>query len=165
VVTVLQYVLTLSPFDLLGNSPNLFGQIIKEIMTEMPNLHLKQAELAHTIYVSPQSVNSYYISNKKPGKMNISKKGRIFRETVQNELEKMKRGEKLSKVFGTVELFIVFGFKDKRIRDVDNYCKPFIDSIKLSSFIFFSILTDILQGNKNVLLTANLSLKECMLWR
>ena len=74
------------------------------------------------IYIKPISINqSYRFKNNKMYMTNESKnfKNKIY-EKIKNE----------KKIKGKVKLYIQFGFKDKRKRDIDNYLKIFIDSIK-----------------------------------
>jgi Holliday junction resolvase RusA-like endonuclease len=76
----------------------------------------------YTIYLKPISVNqAYSFTNKK---MYMNKDAKEFK----NKINELVKDEK--KIYGKVKLYVEFGFKDKRKRDVDNYLKLFIDSIK-----------------------------------
>jgi crossover junction endodeoxyribonuclease RusA len=58
------------------------------------------------------------------GRYIISQKGRDFRKQVQDALV----GK--PKTNGPIKLELEFHFKDRRIRDVDNYQKALIDALK-----------------------------------
>ena len=82
--------------------------------------------MQHPIYLhldmKPISINqAYCFANKK---MYLTKIAKEFKDKV---IEKIKNE---NKIIGKVKLYIEFGFKDKRKRDVDNFLKLFIDSIK-----------------------------------
>ena len=68
------------------------------------------------------SVNKYYRTFR--GRVLISADGREFKKQIAMFLE----GHE--KVIGKIELQLVFYFKDKRKRDVDNYAKVLIDCLK-----------------------------------
>ena len=76
----------------------------------------------YTIYLKPISINqAYSFTNKN---MYMNKNAKEFKE----KLYEIIKDEK--KIYGKVKLYVEFGFKDKRKRDIDNYLKLFIDSIK-----------------------------------
>ena len=68
------------------------------------------------------SINSFYRTFR--GRMLISKPGREFK------LEISKCLDITTKILGPIKLTLIFHFKDKRRRDVDNYAKVLIDCLK-----------------------------------
>lgn len=72
--------------------------------------------------VNPLSQNAYY--NHFRSRVSISKKGIEYRKIIQDNLPLDK------KIHGPVKLSLIFNFKDKRKRDLDNLNKPLIDAIK-----------------------------------
>lgn len=84
-------------------------------------------QIGMIIQAKAQSVNSFYTVVRHG--MIITPKGRQWKRDIQNRVKKLMPNEN-SKIRGNVELDVTFGFADKRIRDVDNYLKPFIDAIK-----------------------------------
>lgn len=78
--------------------------------------------MIYTIDIKPISVNqAYSFTNKR---MYMNKKAVEFK----NQIKLLIKDE--IKIKGKVKLYVKFGFNDKRKRDVDNYLKLFIDSIK-----------------------------------
>ena len=68
------------------------------------------------------SINSFYRTFQ--GRMLISKSGRVFKADIAKYLDINK------KICGPIKLTLIFHFKDKRRRDVDNYAKVLIDCLK-----------------------------------
>ena len=75
------------------------------------------------INCTPPSVNHAYKAYR--GRVVLSKQAREFKQIVSNSLP-----EDYTKIIGRVKLEVKFMFKDKRKRDIDNYLKVLIDSIK-----------------------------------
>ena len=75
----------------------------------------------------PPSVNHSYRAYR--GRVVLSKQAREFKELVLNNIP-----EDYTKIIGRVKLEVKFMFKDKRKRDIDNYLKVLIDSIKGTLF-------------------------------
>ena len=71
----------------------------------------------------PPSVNHAYRAYR--GRVVLSKRAREFKEHVANSLP-----EDFIKISGKVRLAVRFMFKDNRKRDIDNYLKVLLDSIK-----------------------------------
>lgn len=74
------------------------------------------------VNIKPISINAAY--RFKNNNMYMTKEAKEFKKIIN---EKYKEYEKIN---GKVKLYVKFYFKDKRKRDVDNYLKLFIDSIK-----------------------------------
>lgn len=76
------------------------------------------------------SVNSFY-GRTRMGRVYIKDKGRTFQEYVRWSLKSTPHDH-----FGEsrLKLNIDFSFKGKRKRDIDNYIKPLIDSLKVLLF-------------------------------
>jgi crossover junction endodeoxyribonuclease RusA len=74
--------------------------------------------------ILPVSVNAAYRTWR--GRMLISKKGREFKK----EIEEVLLAGNYDKVIGEIEMTIEYFFKDKRCRDIDNYQKLLIDTMK-----------------------------------
>jgi len=72
--------------------------------------------------IVPLSQNAYY--NHFRSRVSISKRGAEYRKLIQEKLPIDK------KITGPVKLSLIFYFKDKRKRDLDNLNKPLIDAIK-----------------------------------
>lgn len=73
----------------------------------------------------PPTVNSYYVKTRSG--IYISKKGRIFRETVADACaEQSCYGLNLDT---TLEVDVIFYAPDARIRDLDNYMKALLDAL------------------------------------
>lgn len=71
----------------------------------------------------PDSVNSHWCRS--PRGTYLSKSGKRFREDVQ----KFMLITKHKKEEGKLRVFLELVFKDKRERDIDNYCKSIFDSL------------------------------------
>jgi crossover junction endodeoxyribonuclease RusA len=71
------------------------------------------------------SHNTYYRIYK--GHYTISKIGRAFRERVRNSVRASAPSKPLTE---PIKLRLLFAFKDKRRRDLDNYQKALIDALK-----------------------------------
>ena len=80
------------------------------------------------INVLPVSVNAMY--RVVGGRNILSAAGRKFKERMRDELAAKAAEKKIDKVMGPVELSIHFTFKTRHRRDVDNYGKAVIDSLK-----------------------------------
>lgn len=83
-----------------------------------------------TFPYKPVSVDHAYPTRGRGGRF-LSKEGKIFREQVQWFVKTSYSGKLLT---GDLEMTIDYTFGDKRRRDVDNWHKVFIDSLK--GFIF-----------------------------
>ena len=75
----------------------------------------------------PPSVNHSYRAYR--GRVVLSARAREFKEKVAKSL-----GEAFNKITGKVKLDVTFHFKDKRKRDIDNYLKVLLDSLKGLAF-------------------------------
>ena len=75
----------------------------------------------------PPSVNHSYRAYR--GRVVLSKRAREFKEIVAENLP-----EEFVKITGKVKLDITFSFKDRRKRDIDNYLKVLLDSLKGLAF-------------------------------
>lgn len=71
----------------------------------------------------PDSVNSHWCRS--PRGTYLSKKGKEFRENVQ----KYMRIVKFKKEQGKLKVKLELVFKDRRERDIDNYCKSIFDAL------------------------------------
>lgn len=80
------------------------------------------SEFVKTFDMCPQSQNAYYRIFK--NRFVITREGKEYRRRIREELGEVKQ------IRGLVRLDIHFEFKDKRLRDLDNYHKCFIDAIK-----------------------------------
>ncbi len=76
----------------------------------------------YTIKVKPLSINKAYRYVK--NRCYLTKEAKEYKKKIQDIIKNE------NKIKGKVKLYVQFGFKDKRKRDVDNYLKIFIDSIK-----------------------------------
>lgn len=65
--------------------------------------------------------NSYYRTFR--GSIVISERGRTYKEEIRKNLP-------IDKIKGKVRMELMFGFRDKRKRDLDNLNKPLIDAMK-----------------------------------
>ena len=75
-----------------------------------------------TLNIKPLSINqAYRYSN---NRCYLTKEAKEYKSKIQEIIKDE------NKIKGKVKLYVQFGFKDKRKRDVDNYLKIFIDSIK-----------------------------------
>lgn len=72
--------------------------------------------------IKPITVNSAYKYSKNG--VYLSDEAKKYKMYILNELSNYK------KIKGKIKLIVKFYFKDKRKRDIDNYLKIFIDSIK-----------------------------------
>ncbi len=82
------------------------------------------------IPLAPPSVNTYW--RKWNNIMVMSKKGREFKESAKDILSKI--FDSKEPLDSRLELNITFNFKDRRKRDIDNYCKGVLDS--MSGIVF-----------------------------
>lgn len=80
-----------------------------------------QAIRIHIEGVQALTQNSYYRTYR--GSIVISERGRVFKEEVRKHLP-------IDKIKGRVRMELLFGFRDKRKRDLDNLNKPLIDAMK-----------------------------------
>jgi len=75
----------------------------------------------HIEGVQALTQNSYYRTYR--GSIVISERGRTYKEEVRKNLP-------IDKINGKVRMELLFGFRDKRKRDLDNLNKPLIDAMK-----------------------------------
>lgn len=71
-----------------------------------------------------ESINHYYIHSH--GRMIIGEKGRKQKEYIH----KLFADNKLVKIEGPIQLYIVCYYRDNRVRDIDNVLKGLLDSLK-----------------------------------
>jgi Holliday junction resolvase RusA-like endonuclease len=72
---------------------------------------------------TPPSLNHSYRAYR--GRVVLSQKARAFKQLVADASP-----EGFAPIVGPVKLTVVFKFKDKRKRDLDNYLKVLLDSLK-----------------------------------
>ncbi len=75
--------------------------------------------------IQPISVNAMYRSFK--GRTILSARGRTFKKEISEFLSSL---ENIDKIYGDVCVEIHIMFADKRKRDIDNYSKAILDSLK-----------------------------------
>ena len=75
----------------------------------------------------PPSVNHSYRAYR--GRVVLSARAREFKQRVADNLP-----ADFNKITGKVKLEITFSFKDRRKRDIDNYLKVLLDSLKGLAF-------------------------------
>lgn len=88
----------------------------------------KQAKISLVLPFAPFSANAMYQCAR--GRIILSKKARDFKLDVANHLSRL--GAK--RIKGKISLTLIFMFKDKRRRDLDNMLKPLLDALKNSLF-------------------------------
>lgn len=71
----------------------------------------------------PDSVNTHWRRSSRG--TYLSKSGREFRDNVQRYMYTVK----FKKYTGKIRVWLELSFKDKRQRDIDNYCKSIFDSL------------------------------------
>lgn len=71
----------------------------------------------------PDSVNTHWRRSSRG--TYLSKRGREFRDNVQKYMYTVK----FNKYTGKIRVWLELSFKDKRQRDIDNYCKSILDSL------------------------------------
>ncbi len=102
-------------------------EIMQTIIEDEPN------EIMLTLDLVPLSVNMMYRSYR--GGIRLSKRGRKFKQECLEELdrvliEKDTNIEKVQQLSGDLYVDITLYFDNKRKRDIDNYAKSLLDSLK-----------------------------------
>jgi Holliday junction resolvase RusA-like endonuclease len=82
-----------------------------------------------TVFIHPTSANAMY--RMLHGRVTISAEGREFKKNMANLLHNTPHGY----CTGPVKLTLQFEFMTNRKRDLDNYAKPLIDTLKGVLFV------------------------------
>lgn len=75
-----------------------------------------------------ESINQYYRHFQ--GRVTISDRGRQQKQIIHKYIE----DNKLPKLEGPVQIYVVCCYKDFKVRDIDNVLKPLIDCLKDKCF-------------------------------
>jgi Holliday junction resolvase RusA-like endonuclease len=86
---------------------------------------------------NPVSVNAMYRAVR--GRMVLSEAGREFKKVMSDAL----MAQETRMITGAVAITITFSFSDRRRRDVDNYAKSVLDSLKGVVFMDDSDITEL----------------------
>ncbi len=87
-------------------------------------MHTSAGQTRITLFIKPVSVNAMYRARGRG--IVLSAEGREFKKTMIELLTRAEHGF----IRGPVKLSLAFEFTTLRKRDLDNYAKPLIDSLK-----------------------------------